>query len=116
MVINAEALIWDGNDYVNEFAPRKFIAPARTVGLYRLDNAEGEAIAEEALKMIGKPFDWDFDMNNADKLYCTELFVVLKEIAPEIELKPAHTFRRDVVPLEVVSNSIQFREVLFFVE
>ncbi|MDR1074316.1 MAG: hypothetical protein LBL45_11720 [Treponema sp.] len=115
MVINAEGRAWAGKDSVNEVALREFITPARMIGLYRLDNADGAMIVEEALKMIGKPFDWDFDLHNADKLYCTELlYVVLKKTVPEIELETAHTFRRDIVPLEAVSNSTQFREVLFF--
>jgi uncharacterized protein YycO len=115
MVINAEGRAWAGKDYVNEVALREFITPARMIGLYRLDNADGKKIAEEALKMIGKPFDWDFDLHNADKLYCTELlYVVLKKTVPEIELETVHTFRRNIVPLEAVSNSTQFKEVLFF--
>jgi uncharacterized protein YycO len=115
MVINAEGRAWAGKDYVNEVALREFIVPARMIGLYRLDSADGKAIAEQALNMLGKPFDWDFDLDTADKLYCTELlYAVLKETTPEIELETVHAFRRDIVPLEAVSNSMQFREVLFF--
>jgi uncharacterized protein YycO len=114
-VINAEGRVWAGKDCVNEVALQEFITPARMIGLYRLDNANGKAIVREALTMIGKPFDWDFDLKNTDKLYCTELlYAVLKKTAPEIELETVHTFRRDIVPLEAVSNSTQFKEVLFF--
>jgi uncharacterized protein YycO len=115
MVINAEGRAWAGKDYVNEVALQEFITPARMIGLYRLDNADGKAITGEALQLIGRPFDWDFDLANTDKLYCTELlYAVLKKTAPEIELATVHTFRRDIVPLEAISNSTQFREVLFF--
>ncbi|MDR0377590.1 MAG: hypothetical protein LBH70_07335 [Spirochaetaceae bacterium] len=114
-VINAEGRAWAGKDCVNEVALQEFITPARMIGLYRLDHADGKAIVREALTMIGRPFDWDFDLKNTDKLYCTELlYAVLKKTAPEIELETVHTFRRDIVPLEAVSNSTQFREVLFF--
>jgi uncharacterized protein YycO len=114
MVINAEGLAWNGKASVNEVTLHEFITPARMIGLYRLDDVDGKTISTEALKMIGKPFDWDFDLKNTDKLYCTELlYAVLKETVPEIELETVHIFGRDIVPLEAISNSKQFREIIF---
>jgi uncharacterized protein YycO len=113
-VINAEGLAWEGKNYVSESTLHEFINPARIIGLYRLDGVEGKMISEEALKMIGRPFDWDFNLNDSDKLYCTELlYAALKEAAPEIKLMTVHKLGKDIIPLEAVSASPQFREVLF---
>ncbi|MDR1909935.1 MAG: hypothetical protein LBQ35_08505 [Spirochaetaceae bacterium] len=113
-VINAEGLAWKGKDFVNAVPLGEFVRPARMLGLYRLNGVDGEKIAEEAQAMIGKPFDWDFNLNNADKVYCTELlYVVLKKLAPEIALPTVAIFGRDIVPLEAVSASPLFTEVLF---
>ena len=113
-VINAEGLAWEGKDCVNNTPLDKFIGPARMLGLYRLEGIDGEAISAEALKMVGRPFDWDFDLTNHDKIYCTELlYVALAAVAPEIKLATIHKFGKTIVPLDAVSASPQFREILF---
>jgi hypothetical protein len=113
-VINAEGLAWKGKDSVNEVPLNDFIRQARMLGLYRLDGVDGGKIVREAMTLIGRSFDWDFNLNDADKVYCTELlYVVLKKIAPEISLTTIHKFGRDIIPLEAVSASPQFTEILF---
>jgi uncharacterized protein YycO len=113
-VINAEGLAWKGKDFVNPVPLDDFIKQARMIGLYRLNGVEGKKIAEESLTMIGRPFDWDFNLDDANKLYCTELlYAVLKKAAPEIELATIYKFGRDIVPLEAVTASPLFTEVLF---
>ncbi|MDR2149898.1 MAG: hypothetical protein LBO67_03605 [Spirochaetaceae bacterium] len=114
MVINAEGLAWKGKDYVNKTPLEEFIKSARMLGLYRLEGMDGTKISTEALKMAGRPFDWDFNLENHNKIYCTELlYAVLEVIAPEIKLMTVHKMGKDIVPLEAVSASSQFKEILF---
>jgi hypothetical protein len=114
-VINAEGLRQEGKDRVNEVPLEDFIASARILGLYRLEGVDGGEITGEALKFLGRPFDWNFNLGDRDKLYCTELlYAVLQNIAPEIRLKTIHKFNRDIVPLEAVSDSPLFTEILLF--
>jgi uncharacterized protein YycO len=114
VVINAEGLAWKGKDYVNETPLAEFIKSARVLGLYRLKGIDGTKISAEALTMTGRPFDWDFNLKNHDKIYCTELlYAVLEVIAPEIKLMTVHELGKDIVPLEAVSASSQFEEIVF---
>jgi hypothetical protein len=103
-VINAEGRFWAKGDYVTEVPLSEFIAPARVVGLYRLNGVDGNAVSAEALKTLGWPFDWGFDLREADRLYCTELlYAALQTAAPEIKLATVRKFGKDIVPLEAVS-------------
>ena len=64
--------------------------------------------------MIGLPFDWHFNLETADELYCTELlYVSLKNIDPTINLQTVHTRGKEIIPLEAVSDSPQFKKILF---
>jgi hypothetical protein len=113
-VINAEGRAWAGKDSVNETPLEEFIKQARMLGLYRLEGVEGTKIGEESLKLAGRPFDWNFNLENHEKIYCTELlYAVLEVIAPEIKLMTVHKLGKDIVPLEAVSASSQFKEILF---
>lgn len=114
MVINAEGISFDGQDKVCAEALPRFIKPASMLGVYRLQGVDGNKISKEALKMLGRPFDWAFDHSNSEKIYCTELlYVALQEAAPEIELQTAKIFGKDIIPLEAISSSPDFTEVLF---
>jgi hypothetical protein len=114
-VINAEGRWRNGNDRVNQVPLEDFIASARILGLYRLEGVEGRKITEAALLLLGRPFDWSFNLEDSGKLYCTELlYVVLQNIAPELPLKTIRKFGRDLIPLEAVSDSPQFTEILLF--
>ncbi|MDR0639945.1 MAG: hypothetical protein LBG27_13785 [Spirochaetaceae bacterium] len=87
-IINAEGLVWEGKDFVNEVTLQDFVQLAKAVDVYRFSGIDEDLIAEAAYKMKGKSFDWDFDLNDSQKLYCTELlFVVLNNIFPEYEMK-----------------------------
>jgi hypothetical protein len=113
MVINAEGLTFQGKDMVTAISLREFIKPARILGLYRMNGIAGEKISEAALEMIGRPFDWNFSLKDQDSLYCTELlYAALQIIDPEIELITVNQFGRDIVPLEAISASPLFTEIL----
>ena len=115
-VINAEGRAIEGKDSVNEVDLDEFLEIARAVGIYRLNNYDGGIVSSEAMKYISYPFDWDFDMEDGSKIYCTELlYIILKKIAPEIELKRVlqKGLKKEIIPLEAYSNSEYFTEILY---
>ncbi|MDR2211452.1 MAG: hypothetical protein LBO65_08335 [Spirochaetaceae bacterium] len=116
-VINAEGLALQGKDLVNEVALDDFLSTARSIGIYRLKNHGGELLSRSAAEYKGRSFDWSFDLENDDKLYCTELlYAALKNTAPEIQLETVFIkeLGRKIVPLEACSNSEYFKEVVYF--
>ena len=115
-VIHAEGRAIEGKDFVNEVDLDEFLEIAKTVGVYRLNNYDSRMISSTALDYIGYPFDWSFDLEDESKIYCTELlYVILKKIAPEVQLNKTYfkEIKKDIIPLEAVSNSEYFNEVAF---
>ncbi|GHU11374.1 hypothetical protein FACS1894151_11040 [Spirochaetia bacterium] len=115
-VINAEGLAVEGKDFVNETSLQDFLDSATEIGVYRLRDGAATALSAAALEFIGRPFDWSFDMDSDDRLYCTELlYAVLKRVAPGV---PLATVRlnppgRDIIPPEACSQSEHFTEVCY---
>jgi len=62
-----------GNVYLQNW--KGFCKDARELAIFRYEGESSvrEAIALEALKMVGVPFDPFFDMQDTNKLYCTEM-------------------------------------------
>jgi len=115
-VINAEGRAVEGKDYVNETSLDEFLSIAKSIGIYRLKNCEGKAVSQAATEYIGYPFDWSFDLHDESKLYCTELlYAIVKKIAPEIQLQTIFQkeINKEIVPLEAVSNSDYFMEIVY---
>jgi len=115
-VINAEGRAIQGKDFVNEVDLNKFLEIAKAVGVYRLNDYDGNIVSSTALEYIGYPFDWNFDLEDNNKIYCTELlYVVLQKIAPDIALEKIYQkeLKKEIIPLEAYSNSEYFNEVLF---
>jgi hypothetical protein len=115
-VIHAEGRAVEGKDFVNEVDLDDFLKIAKALGIYRIKDHDGGLISSAAMEYIGYPFDWKFDLEDENKIYCTELlYVILKKIAPEIELQ--RTFqkelKKEIIPLEACSNSEYFSEILF---
>jgi hypothetical protein len=115
-VINAEGRAIEGKDFVNEVTLEEFLEIAKTIGIYRLSGYDGGIISSAATHYIGYPFDWSFDTEDENKLYCTELlYVVLKKIAPEITLQKIvqKGLNKEIIPLEACSDSEYFTEVIY---
>jgi hypothetical protein len=115
-VIHAEGRAVEGKDFVNEVDLDEFLKIARAVGVYRINNYNGETVSSAAMGYVGYPFDWKFDLEDENKIYCTELlYVVIKKIAPEIELQRLFQkeLKKEIVPLEACSNSEHFSQILF---
>jgi hypothetical protein len=63
----------------------------------------------------GRPFDWNFDLNEDGRIYCTELlYVVLKKTAPEITLRLIKIDALDkmILPLDSCYDSEYFTEII----
>jgi len=115
-VINAEGRAIEGKDFVNEVDLDEFLEIAKAIGIYRLNDYDGKIISSAAMEYISYPFDWNFDLEDENKIYCTELlYAVLKKIAPEIELMKIFQkeLKKEVIPLEAYSNSEYFDEILY---
>ncbi|MCL2294039.1 MAG: hypothetical protein FWC36_04150 [Spirochaetes bacterium] len=115
-VIHAEGDIGRVNDFVREEPLEDFIKYARAIGIYRINDIDAGQISNLAIEYLGMPFDWSFDMQDNTSLYCTELlYVILRRIAPELELKTIYVriLGRYVIPLEAISNSIIFSEIFY---
>jgi len=113
-VINAEGLANERKDFVNEVSLNDFLKCAQKIGIYRLRNIEGEIISDTALGYVGVPFDWQFDMEDNSKLYCSELlYVVLKKIDLSIALNKVFMkeIGKNIIPLDVCSQSEYFIEI-----
>jgi hypothetical protein len=115
-VINAEGRAIEGKDLVNEVSLEEFLEIAKAIGIYRLNDFDGGKISSTALEYIGYPFDWNFEAEDDNKLYCTELlYVILKRIAPEIELKKIYqkVLDKEIIPLEACTDSEYFMEIIY---
>jgi len=115
-VINAEGQAPGRQDFVNEVSLEEFFQIARSVGIYRINSVSGTLISDVAMDYKGYPFNWEFDLKNESKIYCTQLlYVILKRIAPEIVLKTifVNEVGKEIVPLEAISNSPDFNEIIY---
>jgi hypothetical protein len=115
-VIHAEGSTGQGPDYVSEVPLDDFLEVARRIGIYRINNRNPQEVSQTALEYVGIPFDWQFDMDDESKLYCTELlYVVLKRTMPDIQLDTVYykNSEKEIIPLEAISNSGYFSEVYF---
>ncbi|MDR2965982.1 MAG: hypothetical protein LBU88_09425 [Treponema sp.] len=113
-VINAEGFTAEGNDFVNEVPLNDFLKSALSIGIYRIKSIEGKIISDTAMEFIGLPFDWQFDMEDNSKLYCTELlYVILKKLESDIDLNKiwVKEINKYVIPLDIYTQSEYFEEV-----
>ena len=115
-VIHAEGDTGHGKDFVHETALNDFVKIARAIGIYRINNVNGNQVSNIAAEYLGIPFDWQFDMQDESKLYCTELlYAILIRIAPELELNTIYIneLGKNIIPLEAISNSKYFSEIYY---
>ena len=114
-VVNAETLSFDGKDCVIEETLDEFVDVAQCIGIYRYKSAKRSEISKMASAYLGRPFDWDFDINDNSKIYCSELvYDVLKDICDEIAIDTIYVkeIRKDVIPLDFYADKSQFDEIL----
>jgi hypothetical protein len=115
-VIHSEGTTAYGSDLVKAEGIEDFIKIARAVGIYRVKGLDGNLISNAAIEYLGVPFDWQFDMEDESKLYCTELlYVVLKRLEPTIKLNTVYikTLNKNIIPIESISYSEHFTEIYY---
>ena len=115
-VINSVGFLTNRERGVEETPLEKFLQSAINAGIFRTKSVDGALISAKAAEYLGRPFDWNFNLSDDSKIYCTELlYVVIKSVAPEIELNTLYldSVNLDVLPLDSVSNSDYFDELLF---
>ena len=78
VIIHSDANEGTGCGCVRKQGWKDFFAESLDGAVYRLNVSPAErlAVAEEAELRLGVPFDSGFDMENTNKLYCTELLRV----------------------------------------
>ena len=115
-VINSVGYLRNKEKGVDEVSLEKFLQVARVIGVFRVKSIDGKLISDKAVEYVDRPFDWSFDLLDDSKIYCTELlYAVLKSAAPEFELTTRYvdTINRDVIPLDSISASPDFDEILY---
>ena len=113
-VIHAEGHAFEGKDQVNEVSLNDFLEHARSIGIYRLRTIEGESISNTALEYMGCPFDWQFDMDDDSKLYCSELlYVILRKLDKDTEIKKiwVKEMGKYIIPLDMYTQTEYFEEI-----
>jgi len=113
-VINAEGIASERKDFVNQVSLKDFLVCAQRIGIYRLRTIEGKAVSDTALEYVGVPFDWQFDMEDDSRLYCSELlYVILKKLDKDIVLNKVFfkEIGKNIIPLDVCSQSEYFTEI-----
>ena len=83
-----------------------------------MHDLDGELISDKAMEFIGRPFDWQFNLEDDSKLYCTELlYVVLKKIDPSIKLNTMYMreIGRSIIPLDICSQTEYFTEIGYWI-
>jgi len=115
-VINSVGYIKNRKRGVEEVSLEKFLQVAYAIGVFRAKYAEGTMISDKATEYIGRPFDWDFDLNDESKIYCTELlYATLKYVAPEHNVSTMYVdaVGKEIIPLDSISNSEDFEEIIY---
>jgi len=117
-VINAVGSLINKKKGVEINNLEEYLVAAHIVGVFRANFIEGNKISDKAAEYVNYPFDWDFNLNDDSKIYCTELlYAVLKSYGLENYLKTVYfdKINKDIVPLDSISNSAAFDEI-FYVE
>jgi len=116
-VINAECLVSGRSESVNKVTLPEFLEVARAVGVYRANFIDGSVISDNAVKYLGRPFDWKFNHEDDSAIYCTELvYVAIKQSVPEYSLRTVRLSGFGglvIIPLEAISESDDFGEIFY---
>jgi uncharacterized protein YycO len=113
-IVNAEGSREENNDKVQIVSLKEFLQFARNIGIYRAKEIDGNSISAAALEYVDRPFDWDFDMDDDSKLYCSELlYVTLKKIAKDLPVKTVWVkeLSKNIIPVDIGSEPNYFVEI-----
>ena len=116
-IINSVGYLTNKKKGVEAKTLEEFLSVAKVAGVFRANFVEGSKISDKAVEYVNCPFDWDFDLNDDSKIYCTELlYAVLKYYALENYLTTIYIekIKKEIVPLDSISNSAAFDEIIYF--
>ncbi len=83
-VIHAEGNDINGQGTVSVITLEKFVQESQCIGISRLHCGNPDLLVQGALKYLHRPFDWQFNSDDHQAIYCTELVVLaLAEAVPE---------------------------------
>ena len=115
-IINSVGLLTNKKKGVEKKTLEEFLSVANVAGVFRANFTEGSKISDKAVEYVNYPFDWDFDLDDDRKIYCTELlYAVLKYYALENYLATTYfeNIKKEIVPLDSISNSAAFDEIIY---
>lgn len=115
-IINSVGFLSNRKKGVKVNTLEEFLSVAKVVGVFRANFIEGSKISDKALDYVNCPFDWDFDLDDDTKIYCTELlYAVLKSYALENYLSKNYVekIKKEIIPLDSISHSAAFDEILY---
>jgi len=115
-IINSVGFLTNKKKGVEVKTLEEFLSVAQVVGVFRANFIEGNKISDKALDYVNCPFDWDFDLDDDRKIYCTELlYAVLKSYALENYLTTIYVekIKKEIVPLDSISHSAAFDEIMY---
>jgi len=115
-IINSVGSMTNKTKGVYAVSLEQFLQVAQKVGVFRAHDIDGNMISDKALDYIDRPFDWNFDLNDDGKIYCTELlYAILKFYNCEHSIKTHYVKQidKEIVPVDSISNSSAFTEILY---
>lgn len=115
-IINSVGFLTNKKKGVEVKTLEEFLMAAMTVGVFRANFIEGSKISDKALDYVDCPFDWNFDLDEDRKIYCTELlYAVLKSYALENYLTTIYVkkINKEIVPVDSISHSDAFDEIIY---
>jgi uncharacterized protein YycO len=116
-VINAQGSQAEDKNKVALEPLEDFLENALQVSIYRMNGNNASLLSQNALKYIGRPFDWDFNMDDDSQLYCSELlYVTLKDISNDMPIQTVwiSELSKTIVPVDICSQSEYFTEIHYF--
>ena len=100
-VIHAEANDFTGSGTVFQEPLYDFAGKALSIGVFRLKNVDASRFAAAAAKRLGTPFDWQFDLETSDRLFCTELIqTALLDAGSKIQLPVRRKYEFQLLPVD----------------
>lgn len=107
-VLHSEGDDFTGSGQVGVCSLETFVKESDLIGISRLKNIDPEQFVLNAKTFIGRPFDWQFNLAEDDKIYCTELIdLALKKTVSGAGLKVTDDL---ILPEACLDNTI-FEEV-----
>ena len=117
-IIHSVGSFGNKNQGVEELPLEYFLRVASSVGIFRIKRIKGAVISDAAVKFIGRPFDFDFDLSDDSSIYCTELlYCALKEAKSvhNLTTRYADEIGREIIPLDAISTSPDIVEIVYIV-